>query len=301
MKRQWLVLAAVVFSVSAEPVWAEIYLTNPSPARHDRFYTGADGAFLAEGYDLSGVGRVDATGSSSRWVTMISDTYFLSANHYAPANGSTVSFYLTNDPNGAVETRTVVSGSAIPGGDLYLGTLSAPVSSSVAKYPVLSLPSWTSYDGLEMFTLGLSVPEASATDTSVRVGRNAIEQGGVGLQTVSGVPGVASVFDYNNPSSLGGDESYLFAGDSGAPSFAIVDGSLALVGIHWFNRGNTAPGEGFPSGDTFVPAYVGLLNAAMSGEQITVVPEPSMLALLACAGAGLALAGWRRRVNRPAS
>ena len=44
-------------------------------ARNDRFYAGADKAFIGQPYDWSGVGL----SSNGSWATMISPTYFVSA------------------------------------------------------------------------------------------------------------------------------------------------------------------------------------------------------------------------------
>lgn len=103
-------------------------------------------------------------------------------------------------------------------------------------------------------------------------------------------------YDFDNPGGQGADEAYLISGDSGAPSFALWNNQLALVGTHYYNSG--APGEnGDVCGDSFVPYYISALNSAMVGEQLWVVPEPSTIVMLAGA-AGLGLAAWFRRRSR---
>ena len=80
------------------------------------------------------------------------------------------------------------------------------------------------------------------------------------------------------------DEAWLATGDSGAPSFVVWNGELALVGVHWFKL--TLADDGLDgSGDTLVSAYISDLEAAMVGEGVTTVPEPGSIALglLACA------------------
>lgn len=68
---------------------------------HDRFDN--DSSFIADSFDLSGIGIAD----SGRWLTMVSPKVFLSAHHFYPANDFNVTFYANNDPNGSSLTRTV--------------------------------------------------------------------------------------------------------------------------------------------------------------------------------------------------
>ena len=92
----------------------------------------------------------------------------------------------------------------------------------------------------------------------------------------------------------------LNGGDSGGPSFVVVGGQLALVGIHWFKySGDTDPNsEPTGSGDTYVSRYITEIDALMkpSGEQLTVVavPEPSAILLLAIGLPGVGLILRRR-------
>lgn len=84
-------------------------------------------------------------------------------------------------------------------------------------------------------------------------------------------------FDYDVP-GLGEDETYLISGDSGGPSFAVVNGTLALLGEHFSTYGTSGliPFDGGPpqAGDGswwsvhgFVPAYVSQLNSALPIDQ----------------------------------
>ncbi|MFP4674582.1 MAG: hypothetical protein ACLFO5_08370, partial [Opitutales bacterium] len=91
---------------------------------NDRFAN--DSSFVADQFDLSGVG----INNNGHWLTMLSDEVFISAEHLKPATGSSVTFYESNDPDGASSTRSVTSNTQQIGtSDLYVGTLDSPLSS----------------------------------------------------------------------------------------------------------------------------------------------------------------------------
>ena len=238
---------------------------GPSP-QNDRFL--GSNTFIGLPYDWSGVGR----SSAGSWATMISPTYFLSANHDHPAPGSTVTFYTGNSLSSTSFTYTVdnfyyqttYQGS---GSDLCLDALTTPVNASIAQYPVLALPNDAAYLGVTNWTYGY--PN--------RVGKNNLDSiQDLGPPDLVGY-GITRVmyYGYNATGGQGFDESYLEPGDSGGPSFAVVNNSLALLGIHFVNDGPVY--NGAPSGDSFVPFYVSQLDAQMTGgEQVaTVVPVPA--------------------------
>ena len=81
-------------------------------AKNDRF--ADSGAFVLNGFDLSGVGR----SAGGFWATMVSSNVFVSANHHHPSNGSTLYFHPANDPsgskNGAPLMRTQLSLPPVP-------------------------------------------------------------------------------------------------------------------------------------------------------------------------------------------
>jgi hypothetical protein len=303
-----IILVALAFAAEAPAAMTVAGYTAATAGQYDRYLN--DPSFIGNPanwpagdptgnnpYPWSGVGR----GVNGRWGTMISPSYFLSASHFPPSG--TMRFYYTNDPNGGFEDHTISSFMAnIGGSDVWLGKLDAPVSSSVAIYPILSLPPtglpnnpnlnanyYNQYGGLGIATFGLSATtnnSVEGTATTVRLGTNQIDitspfgnNHTVQPVTLQGSPvtGLAYAYDYNptipNPSNPlqpipQPNESLLQPGDSGGPSFFLYAGaSPALVGLHWFSSG----GSPSFSGDTFVPGYVSAIQAAMTGETLTTV------------------------------
>ena len=254
---------------------------------------GADKDFLGQAFDWSGVGQA----GNGTWATMISPDYFVSAAHYHPSDGDTLTFYEGNDPSGPSHQFTVASWSYQTSyngvaSDLWLGKLTTPIPASdhIAYYPVLGLPSDDDYVGQMIYVNG----------KPNRVGRNVIDR--ITTAQEPDPPAapykntVTMEYDYNTVSGLGADECYLIGGDSGGPSFVDANGQLALVGIHYYNGGTPGPVDiGLISGDSFVPYYVDQLNANMGGESVVVVvPEPSTLVLLFAALLPAAWSALRR-------
>lgn len=252
-----------------------------SPQSFDRFLNNP--AFIGAPYDWSGVGQ-----SGIQWGTMISPTHFIASAHNPPGISTSLRLYHDNTLSN-FEDRVVSAITQIAGSDLALGTLSTAVSSQVEIYPFLVLDSIYDYGGLPLITVGLSTGAVRQ-----RMGTNVIEPSSpfspdtVFLATVVTPPATGPVFVYDLDPAFG--EAYVESGDSGAPTFVVVNGELALVGLHWARSGNYTV-------DNFVPAFVNLLNAAIGpNESVTIVgvPEPGPLALLALGGV---LAAWRLRVR----
>lgn len=306
MKRLMQVSVAVLLLVQGSVVSATMLVrgldVGIDEKRYDRFYVGEDKDFIGDAYDWSGVGRVDVTGSNSRWATMISPHYFLGSEHFAPSNSLT--FFHSNDPDGTSETHSIESGTQIGSTDLWLGKLSTPVTDDVAKYPILGLPAESDYDNRVIYTFGLTVPDYNATATAVRLGRNNIDPGSYQDATDEhGSTGRVFLFDYDHPTGgMGDDETYLRRGDSGGPSFTIVNGEPALVGIHWTTWEDDTDPDVYGSVDTFVPEYIDDLQTQMQtiGESATsVVPEPATPLMLL--GLGMTWLVWHRwRRSSPA-
>lgn len=251
--RKLSIIPALALVFSAGSAWG-VLLQSLSIVKHDRFYVGGDKQFIGDPYDWSGIGRVVDGG---KWATMISPSYFVSANHHRPANGEVLRFYHTNDPGGAFEDRTVLSGQLIGtsgSSDLWLGRLTTPVSSSVAKYPILQLPAYADYVHKPLFVFG------RWTSSNVAPGSHARMH--VGLNRINSVSASGDTYSWTFTGLFGGDEArQAEGGDSGGSSFIISNGVPTVCGTHWF-----------PNVSAFVPKYISLLNAAMlpGGEQVTV-------------------------------
>ncbi len=261
-----------------EVAFAKITLQSYSAKNHYRFYTGGDKNFIGSAFDASGVGR-----GADRWATMISEHYFITANHHHAADGATIRFYHSNDPTGAFEDHTIDSGQqvflnpAVPasGTDLWIGKLATAPTTDVARYSVIDLGPNSAYYNEEIYTFGKDFGSAS---TSQALGRNTIDPGSISSRSDGSNTTLSYLYDFDDPGGVGADESFLQGGDSGGPSFIAVGSQLGLVGIHWFN--NSSPDF---SGDSFVPGYINQINdlLAVGGESLSViVPEPASLALL---------------------
>ena len=121
------------------------------------------------------------------------------------------------------------------------------------------------------------------------MGRNVID--GFVTQTVGGSTTDSVLYDYdgNDIPSVGGDETWLVSGDSGAPSFVASGSVLGVIGVHWSHT-TTDEGDPVGSGDSFAPAYLTDIETLMVGESptvLTVVPEPGSLLLALLCGASL--------------
>jgi hypothetical protein len=296
MRKLFAAAAAVVLGWTTSS-YADLYIAGYNSTVNDRFTAPAtpnpSGSFIANGYDLTGVGNSAADGTGT-FATMISPTFFLSAEHYHPAPGSTVTFY---NATGTAKTYTVETGYTTSylglTSDLWLGKLTASVDSDIAKY---------------------SVVDNAATDEAMfvygrpnRVGKNSYD----GLDTLNSVTPIRQtrvlVYDYDDPNvtdtddtaGQGANESYVIAGDSSAPSFMVRNGQLGVVGIHYNHSSDTVANDE-ESYDSYVPEYISQLNISMaltSSERVTVVPEPT--AAVAVGGLASMLSLVRRRAARP--
>lgn len=264
-------LAACAAIASADMFLQGIGGDHAMSSTHDRFYAGADRAFIGEPYDWSGVGR----SSNGAWITMISPTHFVSANHYHPNAGDTITFYEGNTLTGRARAYTVDAFGfdttyAGQSSDLWLGRLTAPLNPKhrIAQYPVLALGSDAAYLGSFMFAYG--APNRVGTS---RIGA-VVDDFEIGRTRT-----MRFWFHAEEGTGTGAGDCHLIGGDSGGPSFALVGGRLTLVGVHFTTNdtnGVPDPEDSWPfgygwSGDSFVPFYIEQLNANMGAERVKVV------------------------------
>jgi hypothetical protein len=207
---------------------------NYNPARHNPFEQ--DPEYIAPTLDLSGVGQFYlAPATNYFWVTMISDTYFLTGSHIARDfyDDYDVHFYHDNDPTPAESIAIddtyhyafddTFHGEFPP--DLWIGRLASAPSSSVKRYPLIKRPEGTNYAGIDAIDLELYLVGA-------RGGEWGEAQSRVGLNDISHHYEAHLYFDYDF-AERGVDEARTLCCDSSAPSFVTNSyANFALAGIH---------------------------------------------------------------------
>lgn len=218
-----------------------INIDNFSSATNDRFAN--DDAFIASDYDLSGIALTD----SGRWVTMLSENVFITAMHYTPSAGDSVTFYASNDANGYSMTFSITNNfQQIGDTDLYLGTIDGGLDDNFTFYDfatedITTGPSRddflsSEYNGANAFMFGRSETSYS-TSQDIAVGMNKLDNF-IEDQTLSPSTGdtILSTVDTTTDRNYVDYEASLQTGDSGAPMM-VDDGSgeLTVVGINWFN------------------------------------------------------------------
>ena len=220
----------LLLSVGSSPALADMYITGnvtPDPQRYYRFYDGSDKAFIGQGLDFSGVS------ASGPWATMISPQYFITAYHWPATSSPTLTFYEGNTTASGGHTYNVDTSFHFDAtydgqpADVYIGRLTSPIPASdhIAYYPVLNLPNFSNYVGMSIYNYG----------NPNLVGRNVISK--VEPYAEGGENGYGMFYNYD--ASGGPDETYLIGGDSGGPSFAVVNGKLALFGEHFSSYGTS--------------------------------------------------------------
>lgn len=242
-----------------------------SPDKHDRY--ASDDSFIAASSDLSGV----AISSDGRWATLIAPNVFITAAHFPPAAGQTVTFYSTHDPAGASVTRTVGSvRQKIGTSDLFVGTLTEPVPEGFRTYsrvtqglPLIS--AFYPYLNETMFVVGRS-PGDYSTELDMAVGRNVLDVLKRNVTAASSTgPAVEVTRNVSGEPNYVDDETAAQGGDSGGPLFfAEGSGNLLLVGIAWYRLTTLPGGTGFtPVGD-----YTTEVNSFLSTNGLPYQPLP---------------------------
>lgn len=202
-------------------------------ARHNPFLQ--DPAFIAPTLDLSGVGVYHLYNPPANdnyfWVTMVSDTYFITASHTAANNyeDDEVHFYQGNNPTPAEAIAIDDTYHAVIGEDLWVGRLKSAPSSDVKRYPLIKRPEGTNYAGIDGIDLKLYLVGA-------RTGEWGEAQSRVGLNDISQHYGNHLYYNYDF-SQQGIDEVRTLCCDSSAPSFVASHyRNFAVAGIHQDTR-----------------------------------------------------------------
>jgi hypothetical protein len=270
---------------------AAISIEGFTSLTNDRFAN--DASFIMDGYDLSGVALAD----NGRWVTMISKNVFLSANHFFPSNGTSVTFYGSNDASGVSATRTVLSSQRIGSSDVRIGVLDNPLGGNFTFYDyatedATSLAQYAStpYALQNAYLFGRSQTSFSVSQ-DMAVGRNVLDRW-FDSASVDGTTDDAAGSTVDSPGDLNyvSYEAALGTGDSGAPMF-VGDGmgGLTMVGLNWFV--GTA-GEDAINGQTYLGNYDADILAYIEAHP---VPEPKFAALLIGCFAGMLAVRRRAR------
>lgn len=313
MYQNYRILKISTFLLTCTAPLAAIQIASFDTLTNDRFAN--DSSFVADQFDLSGVGLNGTGPAGSGWVTMISENVYITANHAQPVVGSSVTFYASNNPSGTSVSRTITSDQQqIRGTDILVGTLDAALPSGFKFYDFATEDITNTNDGppgrgpdsgsfvnspyyeANAYVLGRS-PTSWPTSQNMAVGRNVLD----GFQaSVTGPGGTGSALEAFN----GGDSSVLYeamlqGGDSGAPLFVEkTQGELTIVGINWYIRDSNNDS----TNDTFGATYVGNYDDDDNGDigiqsfiDANPVPEPASFALFLGMALGISTITRRRR------
>jgi hypothetical protein len=288
----WIFLLLLLFLAGAGRPLCAMQVRVYDPARHDRF-TGFpaapvwnDAAWFGS-RRFAGVGWRASDPLNHRQVALVSPVHAVCATHFAPSPGDVLRFL---NQDGLVVERSVAARFTVRDGlaqesDLCLLRLGAPIlaEDKVPPFPYLNLTGEAAYLNTALVAFG----------TPVRAGRGRIaafedlDLAGIGQTRVMR-------FDYVKLTG-NRDDCYLQVGDSGSPSFALVDGHPALVGTHSAADEDLLKRYAY---DAFVPHYLDDLDALMAAEGYRMAPvQPPPVALAVASQADPE--PWRQA--RPAS
>jgi hypothetical protein len=245
-----------------------LFVRGYTSTDHDRF-TGFPASpvmnpgFIYDASKFTGVGYI-TSGGDGRQFTLVTPRHVLCASHYRPSAGVDQVRFV--DTSGTVITRSFTAVTMLlqaPGtnSDLALCTLDAPLPPTVAVYPYLNLANEAAYIGQEITVLGFYAKGARGSIAD-------FDTVGFSLPSLEAFASRCFYFDYNTTSG-GANDCHFQIGDSGSPSFAMVAGEPALVGIHGLT--NTV-GTIISNYDTFVPHYVAKVDAQLQSSGYRLAP-----------------------------
>ncbi len=259
---------SLLFPVLALPAQGLI-VRGYNATDHDRFTGFKENPVMNPGfiYDASkytGVGYI-TSGGDGRQYTLVTPRHVLCTTHNKPTPFpdplyNQLSFV---DTGGTVITRTFVAVTVISHpmtgtSDLTLCTLDAPLPSTVSTFPYLNLANETAYLGQEIMVHGFF---AKGGRSSI-AGFDVVFGGGLFDQSR------LFRFDYDTVSG-GPNDCHFVVGDSGSPSFVMVAGQPALVGVH---TTVITIGTTIFNYDTFVPHYVAQVDAQLQSSGYRLAP-----------------------------
>ncbi len=236
------------------------------PKQYSRFAkrtaSETESSFIGGTQDWSGVGRTTKVGgqlveTQSRWGTLVTPSWYVSADHWPPRPGNELRFFHGNDA-AKFESRRVVANfplydrqayTVVAGGkqlrmrDGAIGQLEAPVSARVACYPMLVM---NLFGGTEVLMFGVDQQDNRRPD-QMKLGGQLIN-----TQTLdASLPTMRSkAFHLNYVPKAGQGTNVspiveLMAAmprlyDSGAPTFTRFTTRPILVGTQWAGLPGTA-------------------------------------------------------------
>lgn len=229
--------------------------------QHDWFFgnPGApflNGAFLPDSTLFRGIGQ--PTGDEwFRHMALISPRHFVYATHYEVSTSWQLRFMGSDGQlrSYGISGTVPVKNDADENTDLMLGTLSTAVdpSTGVLPFPVLNLANENAYAGITLQVFG-----KAARSSMMPLG---------GFTTLVNDPGFDTTrfgyFDYL-PTGSPSDCNYE-GGDSGCPTFTLVNGQPALLGTN-SGRDYFSGTDTYRNYFNFIPAYLTQLDALMEAE-----------------------------------
>lgn len=303
-----LILFALPLPMSA------VTVANYSDATNLRFDN--DPSFIGNPYDWSGVGRVSATpdtGSFSHhreWATLIGENTFISANHFKPSAGDTITFRDGNSLSDPTFDYTVVGGSQVPGTDFWIGYTEGAINPDLKRYAFNTTSadnlSETGLIGATLFLNGDNVSGGPGTLDGTVVGTNQAEAWiEAGSTTIDSTPTITTTltssisFDTfvlwrnqaaDTANSFTTYEALVQSGDSGSPAFQIVAGDLQIAGLAYSvftspgipgDFDTNSPGDEDRVGSiySYPGSYTTQINNTLAGIPDP-TPEPSTVMLL---------------------